>query len=255
MKSLHKHRLITLLAVISLCAVAGATDSVDPSKVVIIKADDFREPNPSWTEFLRVSREEGIKVGLGAIAMSISGNNSTARWMREQQAMGDVEFWNHGWDHTRWTTNGVKVSEFEGTGLAYMKQHMADAQAVLYRILGKEAVAFGTPYNGFDADTASIMNATPALRLFFTRRVADARNLLDPRIAVIKIIGEADGTGKPSAAKFAADFPPGTPGPISIQLHPANSSFDAERLEEYRKIVHYLRFNGYSILLPAEFLP
>lgn len=254
MHILNKLQTVLLPALIGLCITACAADPVDPARIVFIKADDFREPNQAWVDFLRVSREEGVKVGLGVIVTSISGNDLTARWMREQQAMGDVEFWNHGRDHTRWITNETKVSEFEGSGFAYMEQHMADAQAGIRDALGKDAVAFGTPYNGFDENTAAVINATPALRLFFTRRVADARKLLNPRVAVIKIIGEADGTGKPDAAKFKTDFPPGTPGPVALQLHPANSNFDSARLNEYRKIVQYLKAAGYSILLPAEYV-
>ncbi len=243
-----------LLVFIGFCATSVAAGTVDPAKVVIIKADDFRVPSPAWIAFLKASREEGVKVGLGAIVTSIAGKDSTARWMQEQQALGDVEFWNHGWDHTRWTTNGTEVSEFKGSGLAYMRQHLTDSQAGLNSASGKDVTAFGTGYNGFDTNTAAVINATPALRLFFARNVSTVRNLLDSRVAVVKIIGESDGTGKPSAAKFETEFPPGTPGPIAIQLHPANSSFDAARLDEYRKILQYLRTNGYSILLPAEYV-
>ena len=242
-----------LLVLAGFCVTAIAAGPVDPAKVVIIKADDFKTPSSAWTSFLQVSRDEGVKVGLGVIVASIAGD-STARWMKEQQAAGDVEFWNHGWDHTRWTTNGTEVSEFKGSGLEYMQQHLADSQAGLSSALGKDVIALGTGFNGFDTNTAAAINATPALRLFFTRNVSTVRNLLDPRVTVVKIIGEADGTGKPSAAKFEAEFPPGTPGPVALQFHPANSGFDSARLDEYRKILKYLLANGYSILLPAEYV-
>lgn len=243
-----------LIAVSGFCATTFAAGTVDPAKAVFIKADDFKTPSPAWAAFLQVSRDEGVKVGLGVIVTSIDGKDSAARWMQEQQAAGDVEFWNHGWDHTRWTTNGTEVSEFKGSGLAHMQQHLADSQAGLNDALGKDVIAFGTGYNGFDTNTAAVINATPSLRLFFARNVSTVRNLLDARVAVVKIIGESDGTGKPSAAKFAAEFPPGTPGPVALQFHPANSAFDTARLDEYRKILQYLLTNGYSILLPAEYV-
>jgi peptidoglycan/xylan/chitin deacetylase (PgdA/CDA1 family) len=248
------HLVSVLFAVTSFCSTTATADPIDPAKVVMIKADDFRTPSAAWTAFLKASRDAGVKVGLGAVVTSLAGKDSTARWMQEQQAKGDVEFWNHGWDHTRWTTNGTEVSEFKGSGLAYMQQHLADAQAGLNKAAGKDVIAFGTGYNGFDTDTATVINATPALRLFFARNVSSVQNRLDARVAVVKIIGESDGTGKPSAAKFAAEFPPGTPGPIAMQLHPANSSFDAARLDEYQKILQYLLTNGYSILLPSEYV-
>ena len=91
------------------CAAATATDvitlnqAVNFSKIVIIKADDFKVPLQAWTNFLQVCRDAGIKVSLGVIVSNIVGNAATAQWMQAQQAMGDVEFWDHGWDHSHWT--------------------------------------------------------------------------------------------------------------------------------------------------------
>jgi hypothetical protein len=41
---------------------------------------------------------------------------------------------------------------------------------------------------------------------------------------------------------------------VSLQFHPADSSFDASSLTEFRKIIEYLLANGYSILLPSEYV-
>jgi hypothetical protein len=242
------------------CGVVTATDvvtfsqTVNPAKVAIIKADDFRVPNLAWTNFLQTSRGAAIKVSLGVIVRNIVGNAVTAQWMQTQQALGDAEFWDHGWDHTQWTNSGQTISEFEGSGLAYMQQHLADAQAGLSNALGRGAIAFGTPYNGFDTNTATAINATPALRLFFASSVTTAGTYLDPRVGVVKIISESDGTGKPNAAAFAAAYPGGPTGPVALQFHPANSAFDASRLVEYQNIVQHLLTNGYSILLPLEYV-
>ena len=197
--------------------VVGTVGAVDLTKVVLIKADDFRTPNQAWTNFLQASRAAGVKVGLGVIVTSIVGNTTTAQWMRGQEAAGDVEFWNHGWDHLQWTNgSGLVVSEFQGSGLAHMQQHLADAQAGLSNALGKEVLSFGTPYNGFDTNTATVINATPALRLFFASSVVTATSLLDLRVKAVKIISESDGTGMPNAAKFQAAFPPGAAGPVAL---------------------------------------
>lgn len=247
-------RIVRVVSALLAFFFAAAVGAVDPARVVLIKADDFRTPNQAWTNFLQVSRAAGVKVGLGVIVTSIVGNATTALWMREQEAAGDVEFWNHGWDHLQWTNeSGQVVSEFKGSGLAHMQQHLADAQAGLTNALGRSVVAFGTPYNGFDADTATVINDTPALRLFFASSVPTASSLLDPRVKVVRVISESDGTGMPNAAKFQAAFPPGTPGPVSLQFHPANSNF-AARMGEYQQILQYLLTNGYSILLPSEFV-
>src|SRR5579871_169357 len=91
--------------------------------VVIIKADDFRGPNKAWEDFLKVSRSAGVKVSIGIIVQPMAGNAATAEWLKAQVAQGDVEFWNHGWDHKSWTEGGKKLTEFSGSGLAH--QHEA----------------------------------------------------------------------------------------------------------------------------------
>ena len=225
----------------------------NPAKVVIVKADDFTVPNQAWTNFLTESRNLGVKVGLGVVVEDIAGNASTANYMQTQQAMGDVEFWNHGWDHSRFPTTGTATSwEFKGTGLSFQQTHFADAQAGLLSATGRNAIAFGTPYNQSDADTMTVMNNTPAVRLFFTYNSAAARSAgLTGRVATVGIIGEA-ATGKPVASSFIAANPNGPPGPVSLQFHPA--AFAAADLAEYVQIVQFLLSKGYHFMLPAEYI-
>jgi hypothetical protein len=75
----------------------------DPAKVIIVKADDFKVSNQAWTNFITESRNLGVKVGFGVVVEDTAGNAATATCMQAQQAPGDVEFWNHGWDHSRWS--------------------------------------------------------------------------------------------------------------------------------------------------------
>jgi peptidoglycan/xylan/chitin deacetylase (PgdA/CDA1 family) len=225
----------------------------DPAKVVIVKADDFKVPNQGWTDFLTSSRALGVKVGLGVITANISGNAATARWMRDQQAVGDVEFWNHGWDHSTWSAGGTTFWEFKNSGLVFQQNHFSDAQAGLLNATGRHAMAFGTPYNQYDADTVAIMNATPALRLFFTHNISSVRTAgLSGRVEAVRIISESGGTGKPIAASFIAANPGGPAGPVSLQFHPV--AFTAADLTEYVQILQFLLNHGYTFMLPAEFV-
>ena len=225
--------------------------AADLSKVVIIKADDFRGTSPAWTNFLEVSRAAGVKVSIGIIAESLPENPTTTTWLRAQEKNGDVEFWNHGWDHKQWTTNGQTVSEFQGAGLAHQRDHFIRAQNKLKAALGREASAFGTPYNGFDTDTAAVINESPELQLLFAHNVAQAKKLVTNRVAILDIISESDGTAKPDAAKFAAMFERRAPGPVSLQFHPPY--FDAAHLGEYQKIIGYLKAHDHQMVLPSEY--
>ena len=220
--------------------------------VVIIKADDFRGPNQAWTNFLAVSRAAGIKVSIGVIAETISGNAGAANWMQAQVARGDVEFWDHGWDHKHWTNSGAAISEFGGSGLAHQREHLANAQAALKLALGTNVIAFGTPYNAFDTNTVTVVNGTPELRLVFVHNVKLVKKLLSHPVQVVEIIGESGGTGKPDAAKFEAAWSkrPATDAPVSLQFHPL--AFKTEQLAEYSKIVNYLKAQNYAIRLPSD---
>jgi hypothetical protein len=238
-------RLFTIAGICLLCVHDAQATAFNPSKVVIIKADDFKVPNQAWTNFLASSRGLGVKVGLGVVVTNIVGNTTTAQWMQTQQAVGDVEFWNHGWDHSRWTVGSSTLYEFKGSGAAFQQTHFSDAQAGLFITLGRNAMAFGPPYNQYDTDTVAIMNNTPALRLFFTHRMSTARSagLLD-RVATVGIISESGGTGKPIASSFIAAYPVGPAGPVSLQFHPTD--FTAADLGEYEQILQFMLNMGYT---------
>jgi hypothetical protein len=229
------------------------TPVFNPAKVVIVKADDFKVSNQAWTNFLAESRNLGVKVGLGVVVEDIVGNVTTATYMQAQQTLGDVEFWNHGWDHSTWTTGGTTYWEFRNSGLAFQQTHFSDAQAGLLAATGRTSIAFGTPYNQSDADTMTVMNNTPAVRLFFTYNSAAARTAgLTERVATVGIINESGGTGKPVASTFITNHPNGPPGPVSLQFHPA--AFAAADLAEYVQIVQFLLGKGYTFMLPAEYI-
>ena len=247
---------LNVLMLLMALVLNGPALAGDLSKVVIIKADDFRGTNQSWSNFLEASRAAGVKVSIGVITKSVGENSPVQEWMRAQEEIGDVEFWNHGWDHKRWSTNDFSISEFQGSGLANQRQHLIRSQAALKKLLGHDVLALGTPYNGFDSDTAQAMNESPALRLFFTYttnpKTEIARQRVDAHIALLDIVNEAEGTGKPNAAKLAALLAKRPSGPVSLQFHPPY--FDAPHLEEYRKILADLKVHGYTTMLPSQYV-
>src|SRR5271168_1859379 len=107
-----RSRALAVLFLIVLTAWSLAGPGAQAGPVVIIKADDFRGPTQAWTNFLDASRKAGVKVSIGVIAESIAGNQAASDWMKAQEARGDVEFWDHGWDHKQWTDKGGTISEF-----------------------------------------------------------------------------------------------------------------------------------------------
>jgi autotransporter-associated beta strand protein len=248
------------LAIACLAIVANdlpANPAFTPSKVVIIKADDYsgnyNSQQQKWTDFVIASRSLGIRVSLGVVPARIPADNAAAQWMQQQQAVGDVEFWNHGWDHSRDPADPPTYWEFRSTPLADQQEHFADAQAALLAATGRAAIAFGAPYNQTDADTMAVMNQTPAIRLFFTYNSSTARSQgLVPRVHTVGIIAESGGTGKPVASTFINTYPNGPAGPVSLQFHPA--AFTSADLAEYGQVIQFLLGKGYTFMLPAEYV-
>lgn len=223
-----------------------------PRRVAIVKADDVRGITPKWDRFFALSKKKGVKVSAGIICNSLQGNKKKYfNWLNKLGASGSVEFWNHGWDHKRWTTGEKKkVSEFGGSGYTHQKKHFDDSQKLMKKVLGSAPVAFGTPYNAVDADTVKVMNEDTDMRLFFCYR---AKGLEEKILAPMILRGESDGTGKPNFEKFKAQYiEKKNLSFAAIQFHP--NAFSDGHFAEYAKTLDFLIAEGWTFMLPAEYV-
>jgi peptidoglycan/xylan/chitin deacetylase (PgdA/CDA1 family) len=239
---------ITALAV---CLTASAKEN--PHKIAIIKADDIRCPTDKWDRFFALSTEKNIKVSAGIICSSLQDETpENIDWLQKLQATGMVEFWNHGWDHKRWMDDdGNKIREFSGTGYDHQKKHFDDSQKLMKSILGTPPVAFGAPYNATDSTTARVMNEDSNVRLFFCYQPDDG--LSGEIQALMKLRGEYDGTGKPNFEKFKEKYSEADGLTFTaLQFHP--NAFDDGRLAEYEKILDFLISEGWTFMLPSEYV-
>ncbi len=222
------------------------------SKIIIVKADDVRCITPQWDRFFALSIEKGVKVSAGIICSTLQYNNKKYfAWLKKYGDSGSVEFWNHGWDHKRWTTSeNKKVSEFGGSGYEHQKKHFDDSQKLMKQVLGVATVAFGPPYNAFDDDTIKVINEDAEMRLFFCYR---DEKLQQKVMALVSIRGENDGVGKPNFEKFKAEYSfHKNKSFAAIQFHP--NGFRDEHFDEYAKIVDFLLAEGWTFMLPAEYV-
>jgi peptidoglycan/xylan/chitin deacetylase (PgdA/CDA1 family) len=222
-------------------------------KIAIIKADDVRQETKNWQRFFDLSREKGVKVSAGIICNSLEGDNKKySDWLNKLQASGWVEFWNHGWDHSRGKeTKGKSTSEFSKSGYPHQKKHFDDSQAIMKRVLGSEPIALGTGYNAVDSDTVKVMNESSTLRIFFGYSNPDG--LKDTVVAPMKLKGEHDGTGKPNFQKFKEDYQQKKNLTFTaIQFHP--NGFSPQHFDEYSKILDFLISEGWTFMLPKEYI-
>lgn len=237
---------------VALASVLPGTASAGSRKIIIVKADDLAGITPAWNRFFNLSREKGVKVSAGIIANTLEGEKSEyVGWLKKIQATGQVEFWNHGWDHRRWTTSERgELSEFGGSGYEHQKQHFGLARQIMSDLLGSVPIAFGTPYNAIDADTVKVIDEDADLRLFFCRREEGrTRKLLAPIVLNV----EGDGTGKPNFEKFKAGYAQERGLAFSaIQFHP--NSFTDAHVAEYGRILDFLIAEGWTFLLPSEYV-
>lgn len=221
-------------------------------KIAIIKADDVRRVQSTWTKFFAISKEKGIKVSAGIICNSLQGENKDyAEWLNEWQSTEEVEFWNHGWDHKRWGGNDKKqTKEFSRSGYEHQKKHFEDAQAAMEKVLGRAPLAFGAPFNAMDSDTDRVLGENKDLRAVFCYR---KRGLGGNIPLPMALRGEIDGAGKPNFEKFKAAYDEKQGVMMSaIQFHPAG--FSEAQFKEYGKIIDFLKAEGWTFILPSEYV-
>ncbi|QTN31653.1 polysaccharide deacetylase family protein [Akkermansiaceae bacterium] len=242
----------TLLLALALAIPAGAATE----RIAIVKTDDVRTANGKWDRCFKIAHDKGIKVSAGIIADSLEKQGSAYhQWLRKWDATGMVEFWNHGWDHKRWTEGGKNKSEFGGSGYAHQIKHLEKAQAAYKNALGKDFTVFGGPFNAMDQDTAKALGKIPELKLVFCNPGAPATMAMRDRILLpMSLRGEHDGTGKPDFQKFKEDYAKKDSPNLTfaaIQFHP--TGFSEKGFKDYAAILDFLKSEGWTFMLPSEY--
>ncbi|MEK7949102.1 DUF2334 domain-containing protein [Luteolibacter soli] len=231
--------------------------SAQTKRIAIIKADDVREVDPKWDRFFKLAEEHGVPVSAGVIGNSFEKQDEKYdEWLKKWEATGKVEYWHHGWDHRRWDEEGKHKSEFNGTGFAQQRDHLVKTQDAAKAALGKPFVAFGSPFNEVDADTAKALNEIPELKMFFCWPQAEpAKELKGKTLLLMTMPGENDGTGKPNFAKFKEVYQRRMADPsfafCALQFHPG--AFAEEGFGEFASIIEFLKAEGWTFMLPGEY--
>ena len=225
-------------------------------RIAIVKTDDITAENVKWDRCFKIANDKGIKVSAGIITESFEKQGPDyAKWLKKWDASGRVEFWNHGWDHKRWTEDGKEKSEFGNSGYDHQIDHLMKAQAAYKIALGKDFTIFGSPFNAMDDDTAKALNKIPELKLIFCNPGAPATKAMKDKILLpMTLRGEHDGTGKPNFEKFKEEYTK-KDGPdltfAAIQFHPMG--FSEKGFEDYAAILDFLKSEGWTFMLPSEY--
>jgi len=205
-----------------------------------------------WQRVVDFTNEINVPVSIGVIAQTIeTGGQTYINWIKKQQKTGNVEFWNHGYNHTRKTQNGKQISEFKNITCQEQIRNLEKSQNLAKNRLGFEFVTFGAPYNQTDSNTIKALNKFTEIQYWFyppEYAKNKTQKLCFSRISVLNI-----------------EYPVHHPAfyhlwnnlyfyrnekYIVLQGHP--QSWDDVGFSEFKRMVAYLKRQGYTFKNPQQ---
>jgi peptidoglycan/xylan/chitin deacetylase (PgdA/CDA1 family) len=220
-------------------------------KIAIIKADDIREATPRWHDFFKLLAQRGIPCSAGVICDSLQQNNQPyQQWLLDLHHSGLVEFWNHGWNHSRWLDERNQyIHEFSGNAYPIQKKHFMNAQSAMANLFGSPPIVFGAPFNAIDDETVRVIDECPDTQFVFG--YSDQRVFKRKKTLLMSLRGEHNGVGKPDFEKFKQDYYHQSDIQFSaLQFHP--NKFENSDLAEASDILDFLVENGWQFVLPRH---
>ncbi|MEL7783158.1 polysaccharide deacetylase family protein [Citromicrobium bathyomarinum] len=244
-----------LSACASLTGVEEAGSS--PAPAIVLKLDDFRADggiHPGWEEVFRFLEAQDVTATIGVIGEGLEEPRQEAvDWLLARDARGH-ELWNHGYCHCRSGEGAAQVREFRGRSLAEQQAAIARTQYLGERVLGITFSTFGAPYNSTDANTARVLADRDDVRVWMykdtSEEAAPSRKSPLPRIAAVNIEYPVH---IPDFESFRAGYAAHRDEPVLvIQGHPRSWVDDPARMEEFRRIVMFLKAEGAQFVTPTE---
>jgi predicted deacetylase len=221
-----------------------------PPKIVI-KLDDLRPANGGvharWLKVADFAKSRNIKVAFGIIANSMEADcPQFVQWVKEKNASGMIEFWNHGYDHA----GDTKIMEFSGQPYEHQKEHMTKANQLAREKLGFPFVSFGAPFNATDASTVQVLSEDPDIKVWM---YGDSKNPAGKVVLRRCIVNIETPTLIPNYAAFVEGYAHNRGAAYFVmQGHPGGWSDD--RYEQFTKEVDFLISQKADFVLPREFL-
>ena len=176
---------------------------------VVIKVDDLRAKGNGvsvrWQKLVDFARERHIKLGIGIIADSLEADNpGYLGWIKKQNASGQIEFWNHGYDHKKWNEPDKKYAEFDGAPFERQQEHLDRANALAREKLGFAFETFGAPFNATDENTAKALEQSDDVVIWL---YGDAKNTAGKLVLARNPATNIEAPiFKPNALKFAQGY-------------------------------------------------
>ncbi|CAN5735631.1 hypothetical protein BH09VER1_BH09VER1_39820 [soil metagenome] len=251
--------------------VAAKVTALKPAKVtavrtkpatIIIKVDDLKT-NASgvmpaaWNRFADMIKQRHLKAGIGIICNSLEGEKPKYfQWIKDQQASGLFEFWNHGYDHLEWKEGDKTLHEFQGPSYETQKQHVAQSQALAKAKLGFALAVFGPGYGATDDNTVKVLEEDPDTKIWLYSKPLGADDKLPKDKVILDRIWQVNiehPTFVPNFEMVKAGYEHNpTRDYFVIQGHP--SHWKEEGWAEFEKMLDYFTAQGAVFMTPSEYV-
>ncbi len=236
--------------------------------VIIIKLDDLKQVkgkvHPAWQKVADYLESRKIKASMGVICQTLEeATPEYAKWLRERQESGRIEFWFHGWDHAVHEESGEKYNEFSHRSYEDQRKRFDDSQRLAREKLGFTFATFG-PGGGvgsasFDETTLRVMADEPGMRIFLYPKPLDEAGqklaaagkvtILD-RVWDVNIEGAV---GVPDVKRLMQGYAKHPDREYFVlQGHPA--MWAGERFDEFGRIVDFLIEQKAVFMTPGEYV-
>jgi peptidoglycan/xylan/chitin deacetylase (PgdA/CDA1 family) len=225
---------------------------------IVLKLDDLGPAKNGkvpdrWLKAADYAKAHKIKVSMGIIAKGMAAEAPEFfQWVKDRNAEGSIEFWNHGWDHgsRQDGTGGQIIQEFNGESYEYQKKHMTDSNQLAREKLGFPFVSFGAPFNATDANTIKVLQEDPDIKVWI---YGDAKNPAGKVVLTRDNIGIEYPTLLPSYADFLENYAHNRGGGLHTMQGHAGGWGD-DRWEQFVKVVDFLIAQKAEFLLPKDFI-
>lgn len=240
---MHPIRPLILLALV---LTLGAGEGL----AVLLKLDDVTGTHPRLQRVDDFLAAEGLKVSYGIIGEALEkADPALDAWVKERQASGRVQFWNHGYS-THFAKDATKKGEFQGSGLESQAKAIKRTQELAKARFGFDLSAWGPHDSKTDDDTWTALAQCPEITAVWFYRPYGAKTfagtLIARRMELEKPLGNPDAAQLAEAyAKDAGRF-----DYIALQGHP--KQWDDARFAAFQEAVRFLKGKGCRFITASE---
>ena len=242
-------------------AVTAACNSTTQDPVILLKLDDLVADSSrnigvsqKWERVTTFLESNHIAASFGIIGESLEAENvAYFAWLKERNASGLIEFWNHGYrNRFKADKDRGELGEFNGTSAEAQAQSIEKTQQLAKQRIKVAVHGFGPHSSAVDGNTFTQLDRFPEIRYVWFYKPTDAN---PHRAIVIKRVVELEAPiFHPNFEIFMKTFAnrDRSVGYVTLQGHP--NEWDDAGFESFTRVVQWLQKQGAAFCLPSDVL-